>query len=106
MKPTIIYLLLGALPLLGYPFVLVANIMSLGAERSDDRRFFLSFVSYGFLLGSLAYPLVYITCLILTPLMLTNQKADTATLLSVTPLGYLFTVVIFCFLWVSANRKI
>ncbi len=101
-----LYLLFGALPLLGYPFILAANIMSLAAEQSDDRKSFLSFVSHGFLLGSLAYPLVYITCLILTLLMLAYQKADIATLLSIIPLGYLFTIVIFCFLWVSASREV
>jgi fumarate reductase subunit D len=85
------------MPFLGYPFIVVANIMSLGGEQSADRTFFRSIVSDGFLFGSLVYPLVYVICLILTPLMLAKQSADTALQLSIAPLGYLLIVVFLCF---------
>ena len=59
-------LLIGALPLLVYPFVLMANIMSLAAEGATDAEGTVAFAAKCFFWLSTIYPAVYLPCCLLT----------------------------------------
>ena len=64
-KPlAVIALVLTGLPLLIYPFVLLANIMSLAGHRSPDTSLWMTFISSTFLILSSFYPLPYLIGLI------------------------------------------
>lgn len=58
------FIILGifAIPLLAYPAVLLAGVMGLGGYRSGNESALLILVSRSFLLGTLAYPIVYSIC--------------------------------------------
>lgn len=56
-------LVIGALPLLIYPFVALASLMSLLGYRSGDEPFLVVIAAGAFLITSLLYPLVYVRCL-------------------------------------------
>ncbi|WP_216327589.1 hypothetical protein [Deinococcus aestuarii] len=56
---------LGALPLLAYPLVLPASLMTLGTPDPNSPPAVLSVVKQAFCWGSLAYPLVYLGSLFL-----------------------------------------
>ncbi len=55
--------LLGALPLAVYPFVLLANLMSAAAKPEPDTPPLLLAVTRTFLVGTTAYPVVFLLCL-------------------------------------------
>ncbi|CAM3436626.1 hypothetical protein FLLO111716_10130 [Flavobacterium longum] len=64
-KPlAIVGLVLAGLPLLIYPFVLLANIMSLAGHRSPDTSLWMTFISSLFLILSTLYPVPYLIGLI------------------------------------------
>ncbi|GEM_PF-2081319 len=50
---------IASILLLIYPFVLMANIMTLGGNRSDDTPFIILVVSYGFIVFSTLYPVTW-----------------------------------------------
>lgn len=54
---------LGALPLIVYPVVLVANIMSAAAKPEPDTPRLLVAVVRTFLVGTTTYPIVFALCL-------------------------------------------
>ena len=55
-------LLLGGLPLLTYPGVLLASLMGLASQSSIKPALITRLMNQCFLLGSLAYPAIYIPC--------------------------------------------
>lgn len=55
-------LLLGGLPLLTYPGVLLASLMGLASQSSIKPAFITRLMNQCFLWGSLVYPAVYIPC--------------------------------------------
>lgn len=55
-------LLLGGLPLLTYPGVLLASLMGLASQSSIKPAFIYRLMNQCFLWGSLVYPAVYIPC--------------------------------------------
>src|SRR6187402_1128078 len=56
-------IIFSGLPLIAYPFVLFANLMSLIAERpKEPLPLSTTLPFYGFLLGTIAYPVVYFVC--------------------------------------------
>lgn len=83
---------IGGLPLLLYPAVLMANMMSLAAPRSGNEPILLQLVAYGFLFGSLAYPLVYGVCLVLLVPSWIVGNLWGIVVLSLVPIGYLLLV--------------
>lgn len=63
MNPTVRRMLkLGALPLLIYPFVAMASVMSLAGDDRQAVPLLLTLVAKSFLWGTLAYPLIYLPC--------------------------------------------
>jgi len=92
-------LILGGLPLIIYPFILLADVMSLAAPRSSGDRKLLSFVSRAFQIASLLYPAVYVGCV---RLALGSQRAGRewlAVAASALPLLYLVMVGLLFKLW-------
>ncbi len=56
---------ISAIPLLIYPFVLIANVMSLTGHRGSDTSFVDVFIAYFFIFVTTVYPVTIITSLIL-----------------------------------------
>lgn len=68
----IVFLLAGLLFLLIYPFVLVANAMSLGGKGP------VPFSAWAFFYGSIAYPMVYIPCVVAWLILRRKERVDAA----------------------------
>lgn len=92
-------LLIGAVPLLIYPIVFLASVMSLGAHRSGDEPLLLMVVFAVFLMGALAYPIVYGVCAWLTVVRVTNDQDDAARRVATFPLWYLGALVLVGAAW-------
>jgi hypothetical protein len=96
-------LVLGGIPLLIYPSVLLASLMSLAGHRSGNEPVSLMIVVYSFLLGSLAYPVVYIVCVIYA-LGQAGTRERAALWFAAGPLGYLLLLVGLMVLWGGMER--
>jgi hypothetical protein len=94
-----VFLALGALPLVIYPGVLLANVMSLAAEGQSDTPMFLRVVATSFQVSSSAYPLVYGWCF----RALKAKSVATGLWLSVAPLAYLVLVYGLFQLWMTLD---
>lgn len=95
----VVALFAGGLPLLVYPFIFLAGIMSLAGHRSGTEPPILVAVSMLALLSSILYPLVYVPCLIM---VLARLRAGTKRILfSLAPLVYLVLVAMLFLLWFS-----
>ncbi len=105
MKPLSIALMaLTSLPLIIYPFVLLANVMGLAAVSSPTTASFaVSVAAVGFMLGSTLYPLPYLTALILSILNLTKGKHRAALWCQLALVGYLCFVGVFFIAWLSLD---
>ena len=75
---TILFLVLGALPLILYPVVLLANEMSFAAPATGSESLLQWLVSRAFLLGSIIYPIVYLFCAVVTIIRLVKDRGRTA----------------------------
>jgi hypothetical protein len=99
-----IWLLLGAAPLLIYPIVLLANVMSLAAQPSSQPvPILLQLSSKAFLWSSTLYPIVY---LYYARKAIANSKqgdSRTAVTMSLLPLVYLILVLIFLCAWFATD---
>lgn len=102
MKPWILASqILAGLPLLVYPFLLLANVMSLAGERTPgDGKAWLA--SRLFLWSSTAYPLVFMACFALAWAAQGRGDGKRALALSVLPLAYLLLVAL---LFINWQRK-
>jgi hypothetical protein len=101
---SIIAIVLGGLPLLVYPFVLLADVMSLAGEQSGKRTL-LTVVARAFLWTSLAYPVVYLPCLSQARSLFKKMHEEAALGFCVAPLGYLIIVVVLFFAWSNVSKK-
>jgi hypothetical protein len=84
---------LGFLPLLIYPVVLVAGIMALAAPRTGDEPQLQIILSHAIVVGWLVYPVVYCPCAWISESL--NEKSKCGRLaeaLSFAPLVYLSAV--------------
>jgi len=90
---TYLVLFIGALPLLIYPGILLADVMSLAGYRSGNETALLKLVSYSLLLGSLAYPAVYIFCIALATARIKKNENKAALCYGTGPLVYLLLLV-------------
>lgn len=88
---------LAALPLLLYPFVLMAGIFSLAAQRSGN--FLLNIISDLFFLSYLVYPITYFTCMVIN---IRNKSGNKRVVLF--PFLHLLLVVLFLVLWLCLER--
>ena len=92
-------LLVAALPLLIYPFVLLANIMALAGHRSGDEPIILLLPGFAFVLGTTAYPLVYILCVVAAIAYMKKARGAAAVACSTAPLAYLALMAGLAALW-------
>ena len=99
------FLVLGALPLVIYPFVLPANIMGLAGQRSGNESFVLVLISYAFYIGTTAYPLVYLFCVGFA-IAGARKKSNAALGCALGPIGYLLLLVGLAAMWSFAEKGI
>jgi len=86
-KPLIV---LGFIPLLIYPGVLVAGIMGLAAPRTGHEPQMEIILGNAFLIGSVAYPVVYCICAWISETLHEKSKSERlAEALAFVPLVYL-----------------
>jgi hypothetical protein len=95
----IVLLVLGALPFLIYPFVVLAGVMSLAGHSSGKEPIILVIVANSFLLGSLAYPLVYLPALVFAGARLAAGERKAALVGSIVPLAFLVLLGVLFALW-------
>ena len=93
-------LLLGGLPLLSYPFVVLASLMGLASPTTIKVHWFYRLMNKSFLWGTLAYPLVYIPCYWLAR----GDNGSLSLCYAALPLLYL-AVLYLCFRWMDAPIK-
>lgn len=99
-------LLIGcsSLPLLAYPFALIANLMMLSAVgNSEDTSLGVAIVQYAFLASTTLYPLPYTVALIKSITKMEKKRFRNAALWQLLPLSYLLMVVIISFLFAQAG---
>jgi len=94
-----VLLVLGGLPLILYPLIFFANMMSLAAEATGREPLLLRFIAGGFLWSSLLYPLVYLWFRKLAKRRLKAGNGRAACFHSALPLAYLALVLLFFALW-------
>lgn len=99
----IVFLVFGALPLLLYPFVLLANVMSLAGPRTGAEPLGQTLVSFAFLGATTAYPLAYLLFLVLSVVRLKQGRLQPALIWSLAPMGYLVGVVLLLLLWMATS---
>jgi hypothetical protein len=88
-----IVLFLGGMLLLLYPFVLLADVMGLAGHNPDVPLKFVDIVMIACLYyGTLAYPIVYLPCLILAIIMRAKSKDVATFVFSILPLVYLIVI--------------
>ena len=93
-------LLLGGLPLLSYPFVVLASLMGLASRTTIKVHWFYQLMNKCFLWGTLAYPLVYIPCYWLA------QGTKDSLSLGYATLPLLFLALLYlCFRWMDVPSK-
>jgi len=100
----IAFLVVGGLPLVVYPFVLLADVMSLAGERSGKDPLLLTVVARSFQLGSLVYPLVYVPCLVAAVRRLMAHDPHAAAVFSAIPIGLLALLAILFCAWRACGR--
>ncbi|MEE1981489.1 hypothetical protein [Shewanella xiamenensis] len=93
-------LLLGGLPLLSYPFVVLASLMGLASRTTINVHWFYRLMNKSFLWGTLAYPLVYIPCYWLA------RSENSSLSLGYAALPLLFLALLYlCFRWMDVPPK-
>jgi hypothetical protein len=99
------FLVLGALPLVVYPFVLLANIMGIAAPRSGNESLVLVLISYAFYIATTVYPLVYLFC-VASAIVAARRQSRTALGFAFAPIGYLLLLVGLGVIWSFAEKGI
>lgn len=95
---------LGALPLLGYPLVLPASLMTLGTADPGSPPALLVVVKEVFCWGSLAYPLVYLGSLGLGERAAGRGQARGNAAWSALPLVYMLALAALFQVWGALDR--
>lgn len=96
-------LLVGALPLLIYPLLLPAFVMSLFGHKTGNEPMQLVLVVYSFLLGSLAYPGVFAVCAVLAVIQTRSNRNWMALGFAALPYLYLVLLAGLFNAWASMN---
>jgi len=94
-----------SLPLLVYPILLVANVMSLAAPPpATPAPLSLSIAASGFLWGSTLYPLAYLIAIAATVMSLARDRIRMALGWQIGLLGYLVLVGFLLGAWMTLER--
>lgn len=107
-KPSYYWVLLviGAAPLLIYPFVLLANVMSMAATRVPSQPpvpLMQSLTCNAFLWSSTLYPIVYGICAIAAIVSSRSGGLTMSWLLAAGPLAYLVLCVLLLAAWIVSS---
>ena len=92
-------LVLGALPLLVYPGILVAGVMSLAGHRTGNEPALQMAIAQTFLWGTIAYPLVYFPCLVFA-LVMRKRRERAALRASTIPFQFLALLAVSLGAWI------
>lgn len=96
-------LLLGLLPVLAWPALLFANILSLAGHRSGAESMLLESLTRIFTWGTALYPLCYFVCMVRAIGASKKDWHQDAVIWSAIPIGYVaFVVGIFALITVVA----
>jgi hypothetical protein len=96
-------LLLGGVALLFYPFVVIADLMSLAGHRDGAETQSLA-VMHTLIYSTLAYPVVYVLCVVLTRLAVSRRHNAISIVTSAFPMIYVTLIVDFFFRANSHSR--
>ena len=86
----------AAIPLLIYPFVVVANLMTIAGNQNGSELITHLVVVYTFIALTFLYPVIYVVCLL--TFVLTRQT-NKKLLLAKIPLGYILLCLCFLGIW-------
>jgi hypothetical protein len=95
-------LIAGAIPLVVYPFVAMASLMSLASPATGTEPAALLTVARGFQLTSLFYPLVYLSALF-AALAFKKKNESIAAKLAGVPLVFLILVISLFVAWMALD---
>lgn len=99
-----ILLIVGALPLLIYPFILLANVMSLAGTKSSTPVPMTQWLAAkAFLWSSTLYPVVYLGCLIVAITCARSGDGSKALLFAIAPLAYFGLCILLMFAWMLTS---
>jgi len=88
-----LWLLVGGVPLIVYPVVLLANVMALaGQPPANPLPLYQQFIVKGFLWGATLYPIVYLSCFTKAIGFSRQQDYRRAVITALLPLLYLVGV--------------
>ena len=96
---------LGALPLIAYPFVLLANVMQAAAKPEPGTPRLLLAVVRTFLVGTTTYPVVFLLCLFGARRALGRGAWEQGLALSSLPLGEIAALCGLLALWQRLEKK-
>jgi hypothetical protein len=99
---TITALVLGGLPLVAYPFVLVASVMGLAGHRTGNEVWWEVALANTFYLGTIAYPVVYGAGLVVALVMRKRERARAAFVAGVAPIAFLVLLAALAFAGLDA----
>ena len=85
-------LVLSGLPLVTYPVILLAGVMSLAGERAGGAPLLLSVVAMTCQIASIAYPAIYFPFLRRAQRKMKSNEDEAAFRASLIPLGYLLAL--------------
>jgi hypothetical protein len=91
---SLLFLIIGAVPLLVYPFVIIANIMQLAAGPSGEENILLIVIVKLFIVCTSTYLLTYLICLVSY-----IRKKSRRLLFSLIPLIHLAIAWLLFILW-------
>ena len=100
--PAVVGLILSALPMLVYPFVLMANLMSVVAEPDPTRTGLEEFGATSFIVLSTAYPVAWLGSLIGSVVLMMKHRAKIAAWTAFGPMFYLALVGAAFWVWTEA----
>jgi len=95
-------IVISAIPLIIYPAVLLANVMSLAAEPSTASvqvPLWFRLVVYGFLWGSILYPFVLFGCGTWAMARSRQNAPKSAILVALIPMAYLAVLAVLFMVW-------
>jgi O-antigen ligase len=90
---SVVSLIIAGIPLVIYPFVVLSFIWNLSAHWSGTRLGLLALIDLFCQLGSLIYPVIYLTCLATYLHKVKRQEERAGFRFSVAPLGVLILLI-------------
>jgi hypothetical protein len=97
-------LIVGGLPLILYPGALIGGLISLSGVWNENESLLLIVVVKSCLIGSISYPLIYITSAVVSVVMARRQRIAIAFKISLIPLIYLLILSLLFVVWALLNR--